>query len=57
MMRLRYKKSEYVEIQVGDPDQSNLLDLFVDLLEGAAKIGMILPEKPTIWYAHNSHDF
>ena len=49
LLRMRYIHSEYVEVEVEDPDKSNLLDVYVDMLVGAARIGMILPEHPTLW--------
>ena len=57
VLRIRYNQSKYVEIQVDDLDESNLLDLFVGLVEGAIKIVMILPENPTLWYANGSQNF
>ena len=34
LLRLLYIHREYVEIKMDDPDKCNILDLFVDLLEG-----------------------
>lgn len=45
--------ANYVDIDVDDIDTCMLMDIFVDLIEGAEMKGMNLPEYPCLFYNYN----